>query len=253
MLCQVHDKEMVCLGERYVCAACLAAGSAGASEMMKNLRARMADSDFHRRIREAGIPTGFEGAGFGNFVAATPRARQVADVLSGYCANFESQRNVRSGFLFTGSPGTGKTHLGCAMVHALVEAGFHAVYASLPRFTSELRAGFGRQGVAEGLVASLSNADLLVLDEIDLHGTSDHDYNTLYDIVNARYERNGHPTLAISNRTAERLTNDLDERLVSRILAGSKAIVFDWPSRRELRISQRRISNNQTDNTKAAL
>ena len=250
MHCTVHNKKMVRLGENHVCYPCLAEGSTEAIEMVESLRTRMSDTEFCRRLNDASIPSGFIGAGFDNFVAASPHAEKVAKVLAAYCAAFEAQRLKRSGFLFTGATGTGKTHLACAMVLALIECGFRAVYASLPRFTGELRASFGRFGAADALLARLANADFLVLDEIDLHGSSDNDYNTLYDIINARYEKDGRPTLAITNRTAERLTIDLDERLVSRILGGTKPITFDWPSRREVRISQRR--GGPADVTKGA-
>jgi DNA replication protein DnaC len=209
--------------------------------MVGGMRERMAESEYRRRWARAALPTGFAGCGFDNFVASTPRAGQVARVLEDYCLKFEVQRKVRSGFLFTGNPGTGKTHIACAMALAIVDQGLTAVYASLPRLIRQVRACYGRAGAVDALICNLVDADFLVLDELDLHGSSDNDYNMLYDVINARYERQGYPTLTISNRTLERLTTDLDERVISRILGGSKPILFDWPSRREVRISQQRV------------
>jgi DNA replication protein DnaC len=240
MRCPVHHKEKLNLGGTPVCTACLAGGSASANAMMESMRVRSAELQLRRRLNEADVPPAFLDAGFDNFVAQTPQAESIAKVLNQYCQNFSAQRAVRPGFIFTGNPGTGKTHLACAMVHALSMDGFTAVYASLPRFTKELRAAYGKTGAVEELIQRLIDADFLALDEIDLHGQSDTDYNTLYDIVNSRYESEGRPTLALSNRPLERLRTDLDERVVSRILGGSKPIVFDWPSRREMRVSQRR-------------
>lgn len=245
MHCELHDKEMVRLGEKFMCLACLAGGSVAATEMIDAMRERTASQEAHRRMVAAGIPTSFTTASFNNFVATTLRAQQIAEVLQNYCANFAVQRSMRPGFLFTGIPGNGKTHLACSIVQSLAQSGYRALYSSLPRFTLELRAAYGNKADVDHLMSKLKNADFLVLDEIDLHGTSDNDYNLLYDIINARYERQGFPTLAISNRSVERLTADLDERLVSRILGGSRPIVFDWPSRRELRLSQQRISQQR--------
>lgn len=240
MRCSEHNRDLVQLGERDVCPACLAAGSRDAAGMLEEARARQAHAALRRRTADAAIPLGFRDCRFENFVAATPRAEQIGTVLASYVERFASQREARTGFLFTGAPGTGKTHLACAMVNGIVQAGYRATYASLPRLTAELRATFGKVGGTQSVLDRLIEVDFLVIDEIDLHGQSDHDYNTLYDIVNQRYERPGFPTLAVSNRPLERIVADLDERVVSRILGSSKPVQFDWPSRRQVRLSQHR-------------
>ena len=109
------------------------------------------------------------------------------------------------------------------------------VLGSLPSLTRQIRAAFGRNRVVDDILQKLCNVDLLVLDEIDLHGTSDNDYNMLYDIINSRYEKPGYPTLAISNRPVADLSADLDERVVSRLLAGTSPVVFDWVGQRNVR------------------
>lgn len=245
MICEKHHRDLLKLSGALVCPACLAEHSVGASSMVSSMKAKLMASEYRRRLSEAQIPSGFLDCGFDNFVAASPRAERVRDVLSTYCANFEAQRGVRPGFIFIGNPGTGKTHIACAMVSALVDAGYRSIYTSMPRLTSEVRASYGRPGAMEELKGRLVSCDFLVLDEIDLHGTSDSDYALLYEIVNSRYERVGHPTLAISNRGIDHLKRDLDERMTSRILAGSSPIVFDWPSRREVRLSQRRLPTRE--------
>ncbi|MEJ6002672.1 ATP-binding protein [Paucibacter soli] len=223
------------LGDQLVCTACLGRASVDASQAWSSLKARQ-EAYRHQSLQAAaGIPPTFFAESFETFRASNEKAGKLVTVLRNYCGNFQVARFKRTGFIFIGLPGTAKTHLACSMVQALVAQGISAVYTSLPRLTREIRNAYGKPRGVEQIIKSLVEADFLVLDEIDLHGTSDNDYSTLYDIINARYEQPGFPTLAISNRPLERLNRDLDERVVSRILAGTEPIIFDWEGQRNVR------------------
>ena len=235
MRCSIHNRNLLRLGDRDMCPACLADGSAGASRLLSSLHERQAAINLCVRQAEAGIPPEFEGKSFADFTPESDKARKLVETLRSYCASFDTWRHKRKGFVFIGMPGTAKTHLACAMVNAIVSKGLRAGYSSLPRLTRDIRAAYGRQRGVDELLRKLIAFDFLVLDEIDLHGSSDTDYNMLYDIINSRYEKAGFPTLAISNRPLEHLQRDLDERVVSRILAGTAPVVFDWKGRRDTR------------------
>lgn len=235
MRCTIHNRDLMRLGARGMCPACLADRSAGAQRLLTSLHERQAAMDLSARLGEAGIPSEFEGKSFADFTPASDKARKLVETLQTYCASFDTSRHKRKGFVFIGMPGTAKTHLACAMVSAIVATGLRAGYVSLPRLTRDIRAAYGRQRGVDELLRKLISMDFLVLDEIDLHGTSDTDYNMLYDIINSRYEKAGCPTLAISNRPLDHLQRDLDERVVSRILAGTQPVVFDWQGRRDTR------------------
>lgn len=223
-----------------VCTSCMAAASAPALSRHEAFQARVEGAALAVRLRAVDIPHQLQDATFENFVADTPRAERIAGALSTYSRDFEQQRAKRSGFLFLGPQGTGKTHLACALMTNVVACGYSARYVTLPSFSREMRARFHRPADAAAYFEALVQADVLCLDEIDLHAPGDRDYAELYDLINRRYERPGYPVIAISNRDLDRLTVDLDERLISRLLGGTKPLVFDWPGRRELPMAQRR-------------
>lgn len=185
----------------------------------------------------AGIPERFSQSTFLNWNPTTERAQQLARAMANYVNSFEKQRSVRTGFLFTGAPGTGKTHIACAMAAGLVERGFTALYHSVPAFTRMVKASYSKPGQTDRLLRGAIEADFLILDEIDLHGSSDVDYNVLYDVINGRYESGKAPTLLISNRSVDRLVVDLDARIITRVLGSQSPIVFDWASQRESKVA----------------
>lgn len=235
LLCKKHEKPLLQLGALAVCPACLAEKSEPACDRVEQLDTRFESDRRERILHAAGIPPRFSEACFENFEPSSERARRLRALLSGYVDDFSKQRRLRTGFIFLGLQGRGKTHLACAMAQGLLDQGFTAHYSGLPGLTARARRTY-KQGSDESvadIVSELVDVDFLILDEIDLHGSSDADYQMLYDVINGRYERLDRPTLVISNRPLERLQADLDERIISRILSGSPPINFDWASFRD--------------------
>lgn len=234
MLCERHHVSMRVVNGRLVCTACLAALSLPAIERVATSRRHEHDDQRARDVRACGIPERFALADFSNFEPPNPSAGKVARALQGYAEHFDTQRELRTGFLFVGAPGTGKTHLAASVARRVLAHGLDVRYCSVPGLTLQVRRTYKErecESVAD-IVAGLVAPDLLVLDEIDLHGSSDADYQVLYEIVNGRYERGCAPTIAISNRPVTDLNADLNERITSRIMGGFPAVVFDWPGRR---------------------
>ncbi len=246
--CRIHGASMRAIGAKSYCPACAAAVTAPLLSAYEENRAHLAQSELEARILVSGIPDIFAGASFDTFEADSPRAAQVVQALKNYSAHFAVQRARRSGFVLTGPTGVGKTHLACAMLNEVMAQGFSGRYVSLPRLTFEVRRTYksqDSQDTVSNLIADLVSCDLLVLDEIDLHGSSDSDYQMLYEIINSRYEAGGKPTVALSNLSASDLTADLHERVMSRILCGTSPIACNWGDRR----SSRRKTKESTSST----
>ena len=226
---------MMAFGNQIVCTACLSEVSRPAVQRANNLRDYMDARRHSKAILAAGIPERFIDADFSNFVAQDARANRLRDVMYAYTQDFDNQRQLRPGFLFIGNPGTGKSHLSCAIAQELICQGRTAVYESLSSLTVRIRHSYDDDATesTDSIIKTLVNVDFLILDEIDLHGASDTDYINLFEIINGRWERKNAPTLACSNRPLDRLNRDLDERITSRILAGFPPMVFDWENYRD--------------------
>lgn len=234
MLCDIHYTELRNIGGEFVCVKCLAESSKNSVGKMALMREKQDIAIFKAKISASGIPHRFINSSFENFIPPNSRAAKLPILLKQYCENFEEQRLSRPGLVFIGLQGRGKTHLACAMALHLVNK-FCVKYVSLPELTRRTRATYVRdaQEKLSNIIHEMVSADFLIMDEIDLHGASDSDYQVLYDIVNGRYEQGDRPTLVISNRDLERLRADLDDRIISRLLGGAPAINFEWESHRD--------------------
>ena len=86
-----------------------------------------------------------------------------------------------------GNSGTGKSHVLCAIGHALVEAGKRVLYTSTTEMVQKLQAA-RRDLALEAALAKLDKFDLIILDDITYAQKDQAESSVLFELIARRYE-----------------------------------------------------------------
>ena len=90
--------------------------------------------------------------------------------------------------LIFGPPGTGKRHLGCAIGHALIDAGYRVLFTRTGELAQNLQAA--RQSLQlPSALAKLDHFDLIILDYISFGIKDQAETSMLFELIAERYER----------------------------------------------------------------
>lgn len=187
-----------------------------------------------RLLARVGVPPRFADATLANYQPTTERAEKVHAACRRYVETWPERFEKGSSLILSGDVGTGKTHLACAIAKALVnkhQASAH--YTTVLRAIQRVRSTYG-QGAGEteqDVLDHLSSVDLLILDEVGMQSGSNHEHNTLFEILNRRYE-NVLPTIVISNLGIKELVDAIGDRLVDRLKEHGAVLAFKWESHR---------------------
>ena len=188
-----------------------------------------------RRLSElAKIPRRFAGKTFNEYQAKAQTQRYALAVCRSYALNWPEGCEKGSSLVLTGSCGTGKTHLACAIAnHLIAEHASAVVYATVPELSREVRDTYRRdsQRNEKGVIADLMAPELLIIDEVGAHKCSDHELQLIFDVVDGRY-RQLRSTILISNLTTAELQDLLGERVMERFRECGTVVAFDWASHR---------------------
>ena len=169
-----------------------------------------------RLLDAAGIPPRFAGCSLDNFNTASPdrtereQLLQALTVSRRYVETFvaDGGRFVESGLLFVGRPGVGKTHLAAAVLSELIRR--YRVRGRFVDFTAlihRLQSSFDPQTMdtKHGILKSVSESEVLVLDDLGAQKPSAWVTEMLYLVMNDRYARRC-PTLFTTNLKLEEET-----------------------------------------------
>ena len=143
---------------------------------------------------------------------------------------FVEEFPVDRGLLFTGPAGVGKTHLAVAIIKGLIEKGFAGIFCEFGSLLKEIQDSYNPVSKSSELkvLSPIYQTDVLVLDELGATIPTDWVRDTMYQIINKRYN-DKKLTIFTTNfsdaRQSEKeqvLEDRIGTRLRSRQKAGSK-------------------------------
>jgi len=217
----------------------LAAHSRAEVQKLFAARRDAAQRRLEAAIGRSGIPPRFQGKTFADFKAPLPAQQRALGVCQAYAERFVAVGGHGESLLLLGGPGTGKTHLACAILAQVMRAGHTGLFLSVSEALSTLREAYGPNAARSerAAMALLTEPQLLVLDELGVAvGRDTTRQALLFGVLNERYSKL-RATLVIGNLTVRELTRYLGERIMDRLCDDSSAVVsFDWPSHRRLRM-----------------
>lgn len=179
----------------------------------------------------SGLLGRFRSTTFANFNATTKPQRHALTTCRDFAA--EAQRGTWATLMLIGPPGTGKTHLGAAMVLDVIQRGRGARYTTFRDLIRSLRATWRRDAeqTEEDVIADLASFPLLVIDEIGVSMGSEAELTQLFDVIDRRYQL-GNPLVLVSNLTVPELRAALGDRLADRVREHSTVVPCNWSSHR---------------------
>lgn len=187
------------------------------------------------KIKMSGIPARFQGKTFENFEAKGQKPAANLRKLREYADLICSEEHGGRSLILLGKVGTGKTHLGCALLdHTIRKTGKTCRYVTFSELVREVKGSFSKESkyTEESVYRNFSVHGLVILDEVGMQNFTDFEQAVAYEAVNARYLAEK-PTVLITNLQAADLPLCVGERVVDRLReGGGRALDFDWKSYR---------------------
>lgn len=181
-----------------------------------------------RYLLECGIPVRYETAELMDFgpesMAALAEVRQwLASPKQG------------KGLIVWGAVGSGKTHLGAAVLHEMIRLPRRSFFMAVPNLLDEIRASYnGNRRSREDdddLLKLACTVDVLLMDDIDAERVTEWVAEKLFAIVNARYNEML-TTLVTTNLSPEALARCIGDRTVSRLVGMCRVVRLQGNDRR---------------------
>lgn len=184
------------------------------------------------------IPRRFRGRTFDNYRVDSEDENdpqfQALKRAKAFAGKFPRAMELGASFVFCGKPGTGKTHLACAIGNHIMNAFGNSVsFVTVFEVIQRVKATYGSSEQTEAQVMrSFAEVDLLILDEVGVQFGTEFEKVIITDIINRRYS-DMRPTIIMSNLTSDELSEYLGARVVDRMYEGGGGVLaFDWESYR---------------------
>lgn len=215
-----------------MCPACQAEIDQRATDAKAEIARRIARDDHARALATVGVPARFVGRTLASFKAETPEQQRALSVASDFVANWAEMRRKGSWLVFSGQPGTGKSHLAIAILQAMLPANVGR-YMTCLELIQTIRSAWRKDSELSEMdvVAELASVPLLVLDEIGVQNGTDSEMLHLFDVLDKRY-RDLMPTILLTNQNKDGFRQFVGERVYDRMTECARWVPCVWPSYR---------------------
>jgi len=205
----------------------MAADRTAAAESARAAAVRAAQRDAH-------IPARFADRTLDSYLATTAAQQRALGIAQRYVETWADQCARGGSLVLTGAPGTGKTHIACAIGSAVIERYVASVrYQTVLSAMRSIKSTYNRDSeiTEQDAMRAMLTPDLLLLDEVGVQFGTEHEKTLLFEILNERYA-NCRPVVLISNLDAGALEGFLGQRLMDRYRECGVVLAFDWSSHR---------------------
>lgn len=206
------------------------------------------------RIAAAKVPSEYRDITLGNSPARTEQS-EIYGLLDGYTATFDRQFDgeyadrIKSLYLWSSSPGTGKTTSAAALLNTYIVANYLGSLKrgiqpmQRPAFfldTNTLQTDYNlatmthdEEGLAKvtATMRKSMDVDFLVMDDVGIRSASESFKSIVHAIINAR-TTNGKPTIFTSNLPIDEMATVFDARLADRMRDQCVVLHFAGESKR---------------------
>lgn len=214
------------------CPDCVKAAEQKEADRKAELR-RIADMERHQRhLEQASVPARFAGRTLATFKAETPEQAKALSVAAEFVANWSEVSRKGNWLVFSGPPGTGKSHLAIAILQALMPAHVGR-YVTCMEMIHEIRATWRKDADADEteVLHALSSLPLLVIDEVGVQYGTDSEQTHLFEVLDRRY-REMMPTILLTNQNKDGFRSFVGDRVYDRMTECAKWVPFTWGSYR---------------------
>lgn len=157
--------------------------------------------------------------------------KRYIDINNGMLKNFEECKKFAyefkpgaNGIIMIGPTGLGKTHLSTAIGRVVIEKGYSVVSESAFRLVNQIESErFSDE--RDKTIALLSEADLLIIDDLGAENLTNYTLAALTNIIDTRIA-NEKSTIISTNRDIKELEKTYSERIVSRIFGYYRQMRF---------------------------
>lgn len=214
------------------CPDCAEEREADARKAEAEETAKVARERIERTMDQAAIPSRFRSRSFENFRVESDAMRHALSVAREFAEKFPEHEERGSNLIFSGLPGTGKSHLAIAVLQALLpeRVGMYATCMGVIRAVRETWRRDSERSETQ-VLKTLADVPLLVVDEIGVQYGTDGEQTILFDVLDRRY-REMMPTILLTNQDKKGFAAFIGERTFDRLVETSRWVPFDWPSYR---------------------